>query len=686
MPIAAPKPQSQEELPVRSRTVPLKGEDDVTVLELALRPATATGGPHGALVDEVRQARDRALDRLAAERSPDGSWAQPLDLYPFTGAMYVIMLRTTGLIEWPGALEEESRLVRHLLDQVSPDGGFRKFPGSPSSTAITRVVILSLRLAFGEIEAGHRPSSWFRRNEAIDGQLEQETRRSIERAERFLDGARTSLSFELDHVPLAALLTAHVEWSRAFPRVPLLEPRLWALVHRSPRLARIERRLNRMTRKSMPAIAILYRGVRQRRRRSRPNDERAMHELAQRLCGEQNENGGWFFNTIYTMLYVMALREAGHPVDHPNLARGYEYLRRMTFDDGDGGAFVNAVSGDLWDTSHAVCTYLRGPGNSAADEAIRPSVEFLLRWQGHSGGYAWGSGSPNNADNDSTAFALRSLALAARTAQGSTKLATERALRRGTAYLLAHQSGGGGFNIWDASPVRGRRGSYGVVYQKLFDMPSADVTGRVLEALAEVGLSTDHQQVRKGLRFLLRTQGTDGAWWCRWWAGYLAGTAYVLRAYGRLGIRHAGQLPAGDRLLAKSHAALERALQFVLAHQNPDGGWGETIRSDTDCRLAGVGDSTPLHTAHVLSALLGAGWPADAAAVRRGVQYLLNTEVPEGGWEDDQATFTIFAGSLYYPYPFMARVMPVDALTDYLQALGAEEPPTEPPRPWGERG
>ena len=66
---------------------------------------------------------------------------------------------------------------------------------------------------------------------------------------------------------------------------------------------------------------------------------------------------------------------------------------------------------------------------------------------------------------------------------------------------------------------------------------------------------------------------------------------------------------------------------------------------------------------------LSCGWPADSPAVQRGIRYLVGTEMPEGGWEDDQATFTILAGGLYYPYPFMARVMPVDALTDYLGTL-----------------
>lgn len=46
---------------------------------------------------------------------------------------------------------------------------------------------------------------------------------------------------------------------------------------------------------------------------------------------------------------------------------------------------------------------------------------------------------------------------------------------------------------------------------------------------------------------------------------------------------------------------------------------------------------------------------------------------PLGCWDDRQATFTLYAGALYYPYEFLNRVLPLDALTDYLQAMGGEE-------------
>ena len=63
-----------------------------------------------------------ALARLLERRSPEGTWEDPCDLYAFCGSLYIIMLRTTGLIERPGSSREECHLVRHMINQVNPDG------------------------------------------------------------------------------------------------------------------------------------------------------------------------------------------------------------------------------------------------------------------------------------------------------------------------------------------------------------------------------------------------------------------------------------------------------------------------------------------------------------------------------------------------------------------------------------
>ena len=39
---------------------------------------------------------------------------------------------------------------------------------------------------------------------------------------------------------------------------------------------------------------------------------------------------------------------------------------------------------------------------------------------------------------------------------------------------------------------------------------------------------------------------------------------------------------------------------------------------------------------------------------------------PDGQWQDDQVSATVIAGIAYYRYPLHNRVMPLYALTQYL--------------------
>ncbi len=82
------------------------------------------------LTVRVRRARSLALDRLLERKTAEGCWRQPFDLSAMAGAAYVVMLRTTGLIEQAGAATDEMMLIRHVLRQRNRDGGFFKFPNS----------------------------------------------------------------------------------------------------------------------------------------------------------------------------------------------------------------------------------------------------------------------------------------------------------------------------------------------------------------------------------------------------------------------------------------------------------------------------------------------------------------------------------------------------------------------------
>jgi squalene-hopene/tetraprenyl-beta-curcumene cyclase len=116
--------------------------------------------------------------------------------------------------------------------------------------------------------------------------------------------------------------------------------------------------------------------------------------------------------------------------------------------------------------------------------------------------------------------------------------------------------------------------------------------------------------------------------------------------------------------------AIQRAVAWLEAHQNPDGGWGEDMRSYDDPGLAGRGESTASQTAWALLALLaaqqgGSAGPEDAA-VERGVRWLIDHQREDGTWDEPQYTGTGFPRDFYLNYHLYRLVFPVTALGRYV--------------------
>ena len=59
-------------------------------------------------------------------------------------------------------------------------------------------------------------------------------------------------------------------------------------------------------------------------------------------------------------------------------------------------------------------------------------------------------------------------------------------------------------------------------HNAMLDPTCADITGRVLEALAAQGMARDHRAVRRGVEWLVRHQQPDGSWYGRWGVAYIS--------------------------------------------------------------------------------------------------------------------------------------------------------------------
>jgi squalene-hopene/tetraprenyl-beta-curcumene cyclase len=230
------------------------------------------------------------------------------------------------------------------------------------------------------------------------------------------------------------------------------------------------------------------------------------------------------------------------------------------------------------------------------------------------------------------------------------------------------QSADGGWGAFDADntsalPTQLPFFDFGAVT----DPPSADVTAHVVEMLAgEPGPLSPASQaaLERGLDWLLAHQEADGSWWGRWGVNYVYGTGAVLPALIAAGI------PAKD-------PHVQDGLRWLVEHQNPDGGWGEDLRSYVEPGWAGRGASTASQTAWALLGLLAAG-ERDHPATKAGVDWLVRTQTEEGTWDEPWFTGTGFPWDFSLNYHLYRHVFPLSALGRYL--LGTGPRPKASPR------
>jgi squalene-hopene/tetraprenyl-beta-curcumene cyclase len=266
------------------------------------------------------------------------------------------------------------------------------------------------------------------------------------------------------------------------------------------------------------------------------------------------------------------------------------------------------------------------------------------------GGWAFEFANDNYPDVDDTAEVV----LALRRVRYPDGVALEAAIDRAISWSVGMASSDGAWGAFDADNLRD------ILYELPFcdfgaviDPPSADVTAHMVEMLA-TETAAPRDAVERGLSWLRSEQEQTGAWFGRWGVNYIYGIGAVVPALVTAGV-------------SASDTAVRGAIEFLLLHQNDDGGWGEDIRSYDDPSLAGVGASTASQTAWALLALIAAG-EAESDAARRGVLYLIEEQRDDGNWEEPFYTGTGFPGDFYLNYHLYRLVFPVSALGRWLRA------------------
>ncbi len=228
--------------------------------------------------------------------------------------------------------------------------------------------------------------------------------------------------------------------------------------------------------------------------------------------------------------------------------------------------------------------------------------------------------------------------------------------RRGANWLSAMQSRDGGWGAFDADNIREAFTKVPFAdHNAMIDPSSADISARILEAAASIGLDAREPWQLKALDYVWNDQQHDGAWFGRWGVNYIYGTWQVLQGLVKYGIS-----PQDSRL--------QRGVQWLISKQQACGGWGETPATYDNPQLRGTGTPTASQTAWALLGLIAAG-RADSPAVTRGIQFLLDHQQPDGSWIEAEFTGTGFPRVFYLRYHYYRIYFPLMALSRYRAAL-----------------
>ncbi len=99
-----------------------------------------------------------------------------------------------------------------------------------------------------------------------------------------------------------------------------------------------------------------------------------------------------------------------------------------------------------------------------------------------------------------------------------------------------------------------------------------------------------------------------------------------------------------------------RAGEWLRSMQNADGGWGESCAS-YDQNTFVAAPSAPSQTAWAILGLL-AGGDTHSSSVQQGIEYLMETQRPDGGWNEALSTGTGFPRRLLFAVSLLPPLVP----------------------------
>ena len=638
-----------------------------TAAQAALAPAL-----DGALEQHIQ----KATQALLAQQRPDGHWVFELEADATIPAEYVLLRHYLGE---PVDVALEAKIAVYLRRIQGDHGGWPLFRDGPLDISATVKAYFALKVIGDFVDADHMR----RAREAVRARGGAERANVFTRIMLALFGFipwRAVPVIPVEVVLLPRWFPFHLDkisyWSRTVI-VPLL-----VLMVKKPRARNAKGiRIDELflappesigpTPKAPQQNASwfwFFRGVDSVLRVTEPffpqstrqrAVDRAVTWTIEHLNGE--DGLGAIFPAMANS--VMMLAALGYAEGHPHRVIARKSIEKLLVAH-DDEAYCQPCVSPVWDTGLVAHALLEVGGERTVAQ-VKRGLDWLVPKQVldvrgdwvarrpdiRPGGWAFQYANAHYPDVDDTAVVAMAMD---RVQVQSGREDYRDAIDRAREWILGMQSANGAWGAFDADNEYYYLNNIPFAdHGALLDPPTEDVTARCLSMLAQFGETIGSSAaVARGVDYLRRTQLAEGSWYGRWGMNYIYGTWSVLCALNVVGVDHGAP-------------EMRKAVDWLVAIQNEDGGWGEDGASyKLDYRGYERAPSTASQTAWALLGLMAAG-EVDHPAVARGIKFLSESQGGDGFWDEPRYTATGFPRVFYLRYHGYSKLFPVWAMARY---------------------
>ncbi|XP_020034252.1 lanosterol synthase isoform X1 [Castor canadensis] len=340
----------------------------------------------------------------------------------------------------------------------------------------------------------------------------------------------------------------------------------------------------------------------------------------------------------------------------------------------DGMKMQGTNGSQIWDTSFAIQALLEADAHHRPEflSCLQKAHEFLrlsqvpdnlpdyqkYYRQMMKGGFSFSTLDCGWIVADCTSEALKSVLLLQKQCPSITEHIPRERLCDAVDVLLNMRNADGGFATYES-----KRGGHllemlnpsEVFGDIMIDYSYVECTSAVMQALKlfheyypEHRAGEIRETLKQGLKFCRQKQRADGSWEGSWGVCFSYGTWFGLEAFACMGHTYRDGVACAE---------VSRACNFLLSRQMADGGWGEDFESCKQQHYLQSDQSQVHNTCWALMGLMAVRHP-DIAAQERGVRCLLEKQLPNGDWPQENIS-GVFNKSCAISYTSYRNIFPI---------------------------